>query len=266
LTAVAARFKALLAKFNAATLENAATLCGVDVGALERPDDPALRLAVKLLSMDIDRLPEVLGYLAKADPALIAGLKEISEIVLANWVEIEAVQGLIEEGLRRCDDKRRALIVNAPDQRFAELYLRRAFPGLVDRWKLVPITGICGEADDLADAASQLKDEIEVALEGAIKPKQDRNAVYKVLRDRYANVKKPVVVTGALPTPLSALLPRIMADFDFTTFLFRSEREPPPPDQLPPENFRLLKPSVSQTQYEQFLALDIDLADQLSRD
>ena len=238
--------------------------CANDLGAWERLD-PWSGLAVKLVSLDIERLPDVLGYLAEADPSLTDKLEQIREILLANWVEIEAVQGLIQEGRRPCGERRKALILNAPEEegeRLAKLYLRRAF-GPNGWWTLAPITGIIGETNDLADAASQLADEIEAALVRAISA-INRERAYRVLR-YYTDKGNPVVVTAAMPSSVSVLLPNLMTSFDFATFLWRRDIDAPANEQLPEENFRLLTPVVSREKYAKFTLIDDVLRDRLNR-
>ena len=86
-------------------------------------------------------------------------------MLLASWVEIEAVRGVLEEGVKRSGDPtRRALHLNAPDERMAELYALRAFPGVQPGWKLLSLDWVFGDCVDMEDAKRQLSSKIEQAI------------------------------------------------------------------------------------------------------
>jgi hypothetical protein len=200
----------------------------------------------------------------------------IKELLLPSWVELDAVRGLVEEGVKASDDpSRRALRLNAPEERMAELYACRAFPDVLPEWKLLRLTCVFGECSDLAEAKQQLTSEIEREIRLNIKIRidshrrrdPDRERSDRIRRCRLlADNRKPVFVTARLETGNDELLRHAVTQYSFATFLLRSEVEAPGNNGRSMELIRLLTPALSLERYRSFRDLDDDLYDKLSPD
>ena len=63
LTKLAYQIRGVLADFNPLKIETVLRFCDVDLGTLTSQLDPHLQLALSMLTMDVDTLPEILGLL-----------------------------------------------------------------------------------------------------------------------------------------------------------------------------------------------------------
>jgi hypothetical protein len=199
----------------------------------------------------------------------------IKDLLLPSWVELDAVRGLVEEGVKMSGDPtRRALRLNAPDERMAELYASRAFPDVLPEWKFLRLTGVFGECSNLAEAKQQLISEIEREIRLNIKVRvdsrhrnPDRERADRIRRCRLlADNRKPVIMTAMLETSSDDLLRHAAAQYDFATFLLRSDVEAPGARELLMDFVRPLTPALSVERYQNFRDLDDDFYDKLSLD
>jgi TIR domain len=247
--------------------------CDVDLAGWSSRADRYRQLALCMLTMDVYKLPRILGLL-DPDGVLRGRMNRIADLLLSRWVEIEAARGLVEEGIKKSGDgTRRALSLNAPDERLAELYARRAFPDFLPEWKLLRLTGVFGECADLEDAKRQLIAEIENEIRLQIKirldarqrnpdrERADRLRLCRSLVDR----RQPVFITAHVGTRRDELLKEAMADYDFATFVLRSEIDARD-DGGPAGLIRPLAPPLSAELYDKFRVLDNDLYGRLNPD
>jgi hypothetical protein len=257
-----------LAEFHPAKIEAVLDECDVDLGMWSPRADPYRQLALSLLTMDVGKLPRILGRLVILDTVRRQNVLRIKDLLLPNWVELEAVRGLFEEGVKTSGDPtRRPLRLNAPDERMAELYAWRAFPDVLPEWKLLRLTAVFGECSDVAEAKQQLINEIEREIRLNIKIRADprhrdptQERVDRIRRCKLlADNRKPVFVTAKVETGAHELLRHIVAQYDFATFLLRSEIDSPDSTGLPIEMVRPLTPALSVERYQKFRDLDDDL-------
>jgi hypothetical protein len=126
----------------------------------------------------------------------------------------------------------------------------------------------------LADAKQQLITEIEREIRLNIKIRvdsrhrdPDRERADRIRRCRLlADNRKPVFMTAKLGTGRDELFRHAVAQYDFATFLLRSEVEASDDSGPPIELVRPLSPALSVERYQKFRDLDDDLYDKLNPD
>jgi hypothetical protein len=269
---VAYYIRGILAGFAPNEIEGVLAASDVDFGAWTEKSDPALRLALAMLTRDISELPRILGMLFDLNADQHKRIKKIKDFLLPNWVELEAVGGLVEEGMKRSGDRsRRALRLNYPEERMARLYASRAFPDVLPEWKFLSLNCVFGECSDMADAKQQLFYEIEKEITRKItigddarvrdetSKRADRLRRCRLLADK----RQPVFVTAKLGTGLEELLRNAMAEYDFATFLLRSEVDTSD-DGLPLKLVRPLTPALSDARYQSFRDLEAEFGEKLN--
>lgn len=275
LSLLALQLKAELQEMSPAQVEAALALCPVELGNWRSSEDPHRALALSLLTLDVDGLPEVLGYLATTAPAQIPRLRRMGRLLLANWVEIEAARSLAEEGVKKSDDgARRALVLNAPDELLAKLYALRAFPRIDPGWKFLPVTGVLGAVSE-EQAELQLAQEIDevitknVRVQSAARERDpdmrrrlDLASRMSVCR-RLADTRQPVFITLDLPPRAERIVVNLSRRYPFATFLLRTDFNPHNTAGLPGEHFRRLHPPVTPANYEELTTLRNALDDRL---
>jgi hypothetical protein len=228
-----------------------------------------------MLTMDVRKLPRILGRLVGLDPTRRQSIRRIAYLILPSWVDIEAVRGIVEEGVKVSGDRSRvALRLNAPDERIAELYALRAFPDVQPQWKLLRLTCVFGECADIAEARQQLVSEIENEIRLSVKVRVDarngdseRERAERLRRcRRLADNRQPVFITAKLGSLHDDLLRYAMTEYDFATFLLRSEIEAHDDSRPPLDLIRPLTPPLSLERYDSFRDLDADLYENLNPD
>jgi hypothetical protein len=275
LSKLANHIRAELAEYRQAKIEAVLEDCDVDLGVWSSRADPYRRLALSLLTMEVGKLPRILGLLFPRDAAQRQSIMRIKDLLLPSWVELEAARGIVEEGVKTSGDPtRRALRLNAPEERMAELYASRAFPDVLPEWKLLRLTCVFGECSDLTQAKQQLISEIEREIRLNIKVRvdsrhrdPDRERADRIRRCRLlADNRKPVFMTAKLGAGHDELLRHAVAQYDFATFLLRSEVEGSDGSGPPAELVRPLTPALSVEGYQKFRDLEDDLYDKLNPD
>ena len=295
---LAGQISAELDGINSARIKAAIERCGIDLGRWSEAEDPPRRLALCLLATEVVKLPDILGYLVSGEQEDSQGLKDtqsaaylqsarniqrirkVAELLLSNWVEMEAAQGIVEEAVKKADDQtRRALLLNTEDERMAVLYVLRAFPDIKPAWTLFSLTGVFGEWSDAVDVKNLLLDEIEREIEQKIwverelrerdperRRKIERENRLDVCIDR-VNRRRPIFVTAEIPSGAPALADVIRSaaeQYRFATFLLRgpldvAEAMPAAAADL----FRLLQPALSAERCRDFRIRHNDLYGQL---
>jgi hypothetical protein len=269
---LANQVRGVLAEIHPIKIQTVLETCNVDLEALSPQSDQYLQLALSMLTMDVAKLPDLLAFLIRLDPPRRDSITSIKNLLLANWVEMEAARGVLEEGVKKTTDlTRRALLLNAPEERMAELYALRAFPGVQPGWKLLRLDWVFGDCADLEDAKQQLIEKIEKAIEdrvivevnaGRPDPKKDRQRRLDLCR-RLAQKAQPVFITAMPGAAPDDVLRHAIGQYDFATFLLRSEVETADARALAPDVVRPLTPQISADRYAAFGELSDELADKL---
>ncbi len=277
LSLVAGHICGFLAEWHASQIEAILHECDVDLGHWAERQDPFRRLALCLLTMDIgsdvSRMPRILGRLYQYKESLLPQILKIANLLLPGLVEIEAIRGIVEEGLKKSDDPtRRALWINAPGEDIAEHYAARAFPDVQPQWKLLRLPCVFGEAADPANAKRQLINQIEKVIEREIFiPVEARRKGPAYARgerlkrcNRLVNDGRPVFMTAELGKLAATLVPTIKNDYSFATVLLRSEIDA---DLDEAEGLiRPLTPKLSGKDYDRFSDITSDLYEKLGFD
>jgi len=160
LDALGGQVSARLRHFDLRAIGEAAALLGFDLGRW-RPDSDAVRdLALALICSQFDQATSALEYLAEnGNKAARADLREIAQILGANWVDWQAARRLAFDA-----PAGQVAVLNASTEFAANAYVQRACgkppPA---RWPLIPLTGITGEATE-----EEIRAEVEAALALAI--------------------------------------------------------------------------------------------------
>jgi TIR domain len=276
LARLATQIRAELAGFHVYQVDAVLADCDVELGGWCPPSDPHLRLALSLLAVDVAKLPGILGRLIEAEPGQRARIAKVADLLLANWVDIEAAQAIVEEGVKRADDgTRRPLVLNAPDERLAELYTLRAFPDMAPEWKLLRLTAVFGECNDTAAVQQQLCDEIEHEIECRIivRPNAAPDPASKQMRRleicrHLANSRLPVFVTAEINADdksVDRVLQAVAERYLFATFLLRSRVFEAELGRTASSRLRPLTPALSAERVNGLRLLDDRLYDSLER-
>ena len=246
--------------------------CTVDLAKdFDHSSDVYDKLSLSLLAMEVEDLPDVLerlsGFQGRKHATVIA---EIGDLLLANWVELDAVKGLLEEGLKKSDDgTRRVLLINGPKQKLAKLYALRALPDLLPKWRLLHLNTVFGEAYDLDELEDTLQREIKLEIENTFLPdiaedgaqKEENQAILIRRCRRRVDQQRPIFITiqadGALDL-LEELFRRISRKYGFATFIMRSRVEATI-NETPLGVIRPLLPSISPSAYDEFCELEGEL-------
>ena len=181
------------------------------------------------------------------------------------------MRGVLEEGVKRSGDPtRRALHLNAPDERIAELYALRAFPGVQPGWKLLSLDWVFGDCVDMEDAKRQLSSKIEQAIKKDLHvDPRERGSEGELARKlglcrRLADRGQPVFVTAMPGTGPDDVLRHVMRQYDFATFLLRSDVEAADARVPAQDLVRPLTPAISVARYGSFQKLNDELDDKLN--
>src|SRR5262249_28747385 len=95
LSKLAGQIRAELSDFTGYQVEATLADCGVNLGGWSLAEDLHRQLALSLLALDIERLPRVLGRLVNFEPDERPRIRKIADLLVSNWVEIEAVRGIV---------------------------------------------------------------------------------------------------------------------------------------------------------------------------
>ena len=265
---LAGRIFALLSGFTPTQIEGALRQIDVDLGSWAAREDPHRHLALSMLTMNVQILPRVISELIDLDPDRrnTGTLSKIAELLLPRAIDMDAVRAVVEEGLKAKDGRRdrRALLLNAPEERFAERYAQRAFPDAQSSLTLLKLTAVFGEANGAADVQRQLTGEIEAAIAQTIQVEEDTRDERIELCQSMVKDGRPVIVTAKLGNPSEAALRQVMKDYGFATFLFRSEVDAPT-GSWACEVVTPLEPKLSSEQHKSLRTLFNDVKNCLSR-
>jgi hypothetical protein len=275
LSKLANGIRAELSQYHRYQIEAVLDDCEVDLGAWSPAGDPHRLLAMHMLAVDVEKLPGILGRLVDFNSTQRQNIRRIADLLFSNWVEIEAVRGIVEEGIKKANDgTRRVLSLNAPNERLAELYALRAFPSFRPEWKLLRLTSVFGECADMADAVRQVADEIELEIERNVKVRPTSHQVNPERRaaatraDRLrlcrmlADTSRPIFITAEIAAnfdQLDDLLRRSAEQYRFATFLLRSRIDQSRNIQTGSDIIRPLVPALSSERYDNFCDLDNQL-------
>ena len=294
---LAGQIRAELDAIRPARIEAAIELCDTQLGRWSEANDPPRRLALSLLAIDVADIPKVLGYLVekerddarsgggpqgRGDPQSVRNINSIgrvAKLLLSNWVEMEAAQGIVEEAIKKVDDPgRRALVLNSPDERIARLYIMRAFPDIKPKWTLLSLTSVFGEYDDAKDVKELLVNEINFAIDRtiwveAVRERDERRRDRMEHEDRVnllidrVNRQLPTFVTTEIPThapALEAIFRATGEECRFATFVLRGPLDVPAAASSATGGiFRILRPMLSPDLCKEFSVRRNDFYDEV---
>lgn len=207
-------------------------------------------LAMKLVGMELGQaLPAIEELRNRSGPELGESLREVVEILAANWVEPEAARWL---AMIACGDRTRApekaLVLNARNGFAASHYVRRAcqLPPSAT-WEPLAITGVTGET-----AEAEIADEIDACLERAVRLKPDPFAAdERMRRERMLAARRqqswPMFLAIRFLPSAKTILPSLKTRFPYSCFLLLSECEPPAEALRPTELFHLVEPLIDES-------------------